>query len=925
MSNVIEYVLAQHPRWAPYKEKLQKVVEFLGYKSYRLVWQQRMGADPRKKQLDHFAASFATWRFETHYITVHSVNLLIPIFDTWDAAMFESTQDPKLLQKTDSAICSKEFLEDTMNFDELLCLLWHASQWGTGCRCHEDQLLRGETVVCDRKSRRMDQAKPYITILRNNLESTADNFSLDKVDGDHTRRAHWQNSYRYASGLVFFRFGFLFRIPYLCAWLMDPVQNKECWRQYLSTHEENHHRRSVMLFSMDTALGRQAAVVRTGGLADPQLQDAVQEILDLPFSEIPAEALHRDVSGEARRAPGASEAWLIASLTVKDNVGIFEHLNEKQLEEFVQDWMDWKKVGQNIFSSPRVRRRSVHMKDKHFIDWLYQLNECSLLGDWGELGLAVREAYKDLLTRGDAITRLKTKNFDLQLTRQYLESVLEPHTIYSTITPTELRTEPVGPPAPSAPVVDPRVQPGTPDLPPVEVEVDAEPRSDDDVIIEDADPNESAEEVPVQPLLATDAVIPYVDPRMPTYTVFQPLEIISKARGVVKTYEFRCDTYVLPAIVQRWRVVEPSMDLNPTRLSVQRVGSPTKIDLATVAGPLDLVNKMHKWTVNTTHSAGCMELTDPVLVRSQFALLDKESPLWPILVEFKNRGWMPVGGKIVHDAKKPITNFSFVKSISQRSYFQCLLDWPRLVAGGLKNMHSGQIIAYYSALFAGKHVLPGLREKEYLAILNDAPLPSLPLPPPTVDPCIEDVLEDDVIVDDEPEPPQRAREPAQGRLGNGPGTTLVRGLFGPPSDDESDVIVNTSPTRSPPKEHHGESDDDNEDVVIEEEEEIAELLPGIPSKIDGVEVALEEWKPETEPGYSRVHVKCPVHLFCSMRRSVGVKATRRYGNKEVHGFVGAWLACVVDFTGARAGLHKEYKPSDVEVTAWLTERGLLDH
>jgi len=58
-----------------------------------------------------------------------------------------------------------------MNCDELLCLLWHASQWGTGCRCHEDQLLRGETVVCDRKSRRVDKAKPYITILRNNLES----------------------------------------------------------------------------------------------------------------------------------------------------------------------------------------------------------------------------------------------------------------------------------------------------------------------------------------------------------------------------------------------------------------------------------------------------------------------------------------------------------------------------------------------------------------------------------------------------------------------------------------------------------------------------------------------------------------------------------------------------------------------------------
>ena len=103
-----------------------------------------------------------------------------------------------------------------------------------------------------------------------------------------------------------------------------------------------------------------------------------------------------------------------------------------------------------------------------------------------------------------------------------------------------------------------------------------------------------------------------------------------------------------------------------------------------------------------------------------------------------------------------------------------------------------------------------------------------------------------------------------------------------------------------------------DDVVVEDVG--AEILPDIPRFFDGVELVSEVWEPGDQPGYRRVFAKCPVHDNCDVRRNVGIRTTRHYRNKEVTGFIGAWLQRAGDMPPAR---HKAFKPELDVIREWL--------
>ena len=57
-------------------------------------------------------------------------------------------------------------------------------KWGNGCECHEDALLRNETVVCHRMSRRLKEAASKITKSMADLLVIVGSITLDDCEAD---------------------------------------------------------------------------------------------------------------------------------------------------------------------------------------------------------------------------------------------------------------------------------------------------------------------------------------------------------------------------------------------------------------------------------------------------------------------------------------------------------------------------------------------------------------------------------------------------------------------------------------------------------------------------------------------------------------------------------------------------------------------
>ena len=95
---------------------------------------------------------------------------------------------------------------------------------------------------------------------------------------------------------------------------------------------------------------------------------------------------------------------------------------------------------------------------------------------------------------------------------------------------------------------------------------------------------------------------------------------------------------------------------------------------------------------------------------------------------------------------------------------------------------------------------------------------------------------------------------------------------------------------------------------------------GVPTHIDGQKIKVDVFEGVGQ-SYRRLIIGCPFHARCQKRRNVSVNLAPRYGELEVYGYLGAWLKSGPSFD--RQDLHRDHKPSNAEVDAFLRERGLL--
>jgi hypothetical protein len=152
------------PRWLT---RFKSVVAFLRVKSNNTTLQRgfrRGGLHALADLVQKLCLpSFAEWRWSTlHLCLVMLLPSLQSLAEHFDATWFSNPQDRQRLSSVISAFAAEEWQRQTNFVSFMASWLVGLQQWGTGCDCHHEQLIRGEKVSCDWKGRRITTAYDHI-------------------------------------------------------------------------------------------------------------------------------------------------------------------------------------------------------------------------------------------------------------------------------------------------------------------------------------------------------------------------------------------------------------------------------------------------------------------------------------------------------------------------------------------------------------------------------------------------------------------------------------------------------------------------------------------------------------------------------------------------------------------------------------------
>ena len=221
-------------------------------------------------------------------------------------------------------------------------------------------------------------------------------------------------------------------------------------------------------------------------------------------------------------------------------------------------------------------------------------------------------------------------------------------------------------------------------------------------------------------------------------TVYQILD--NQPRGKKLNYETDWHRLRVPIWVQRL-AVHASVDVplesdGRATLDVFGMGEPELIDAFNLAPWKVVATRVLRWdSCGVSDVAGCelVSLPLPLAERPSWDIHAVDYPVWLMIKQLMRLGWeggTPTGAH-TRVTPKVFRNENCVKI---KSYYRCCLTLPALLDAGLPALEVDQTEHYYHALLRvpdKSAVLPNLRKKDYLALLQDDDDESrLPAPPP---------------------------------------------------------------------------------------------------------------------------------------------------------------------------------------------------
>ena len=221
--NLMKYIAEKSKRWPEVLDGMRALVNFWQNRSWRKYMKKVMqGKAFDLKELDHFTASMAKWRYETIPATMKDLLRLRIPSQYLSPELFPNAKDKTVIQKACDAGRNPwlwSYMDNSYNLCFLSCE--ECRRWGMVCECPEHVRMRQEEHVkhieCFHNSRRL--AGAWI-MLQKEIELTKENcaaLTSEVTGGSEELRFLIEGMLTRKMAGINARFGYLKTLPWLFA------------------------------------------------------------------------------------------------------------------------------------------------------------------------------------------------------------------------------------------------------------------------------------------------------------------------------------------------------------------------------------------------------------------------------------------------------------------------------------------------------------------------------------------------------------------------------------------------------------------------------------------------------------------------------------------------------------------------------------
>lgn len=259
--------------------------------------------------------NFAKWRWGTLADVCQNLST---VFETlcgvFDATPFLKNRDQVSLKKVVFALSSPVWKSQFRFVTWYTVWLNRISEWGGGCDCHNDALIAGEAIDCDRKGRRLLRAFVYASgELKSGLE-VANAWPAAKFLGGMPVLQVLQGCVRYVFNVGMQKLDFLDRIPLLCVRLRQPGVRDRAVAQWEASDKTDDASAEFFVFMAVDIANIHDDGITVSNISD-RLGKAIDSLENIPINDTVGEGPHAIANAISQRSRGCS--WSFTASTMR--------------------------------------------------------------------------------------------------------------------------------------------------------------------------------------------------------------------------------------------------------------------------------------------------------------------------------------------------------------------------------------------------------------------------------------------------------------------------------------------------------------------------------------------------------------------------------------------------------------------------------
>jgi hypothetical protein len=322
--------------------------------------------------------TFANWRWSTLKIAVAALcTVWESVRDNFPSHLFTKCKDQSRFNKVMQCVRGVMW-ELHMKFVNWFCDgVCQIQDWIGGCDCHEDDLLAGLTVTCDRKGKRMSTAYTYAVGRLRCILNAATSWTAAHFNGDYGMTAQAHSCIRFAFALGLEKLEYLNTLPWLFARLDQPGVTDKCIEQWGAVPPNKHHARTVLVMSPDGDVRADFDMINNDGTGITfKVRQAVRPVRDQPMDDTIGEGPHAIARRHFLHARRAQWPYIAATCRMTQDFDDVDRLLPAVGGDLETEWRRYKSVLQ---LNRCFLARNVRMSPHAFANAVYRMGH--VLGD----------------------------------------------------------------------------------------------------------------------------------------------------------------------------------------------------------------------------------------------------------------------------------------------------------------------------------------------------------------------------------------------------------------------------------------------------------------------------------------------------------------------------------------------------------------